>query len=441
MARCGRWLWRGVSSRRLAVILLAAVLLATVVASLVPQMPQDPSARETWLAAVALRYGPATGLLQALGLFDAYHAPWYLALLAALVLNTLACSLRRLLPLWKRLTRPPALIRSDAFYQRASQTAEWPVPAAPEALAAIRGVLARRRYRVWVAGDEPASRATLCAERGRWALAGTLASHVAAVLLVLAVAGRPALAWQESGLTLLPGQATPVGHGIDLAVRTGLLTVDRHPDGQPRDYRVPLAVLPPAAAERADAQAVVTHTVRINHPLTVRGVSFHLQSYGPAAQVTAPEGTFGLALPGAQTGEIRLPQAGLALRIAPQPEETHLFVEVISGDGRLLGSGRVADGDRVEAASVPLTFCVTRYTTWQVSRDPTLWLAVAAAGLLLVAAAVSLWVPRRRLWVRVEPQRAQMVGAGDFGGTFQALADELGRAAAAVGGSGEHTDG
>jgi cytochrome c biogenesis protein len=269
---------------------------------------------------------------------------------------------------------------------------------------------------------------------------GTVVSHVAVVLLVLAVAGRPALAWQEAGLTLLPGQPTPVGHGLDLAVRAGTLTVDRHPDGQLRQVRVPLAVLPTDAAPRTDAPVQITRTVCINHPLTVRGVSFHLQSYGPAVQVTAPEGTFGLALPGAQAGEIQLSQAGLVLRIAPQPEETHLYVEILAGDGRLLGSGRVPDSDQVEAAGIPLTFRVTRFTTWQVSRDPTLWLAVAAAGFLLVAAVVSLWVPHRRLWLRVDGKQAHLVGSGDFGKTFQALARRLEGATSAGDGSGGHPD-
>jgi cytochrome c biogenesis protein len=405
--RAARWLWRALCSRRVAAVLLAALLLASVLASLLPQMPADAAAREPWLEAVALRFGPATGLLHALGLFDAHHAPWYLALLALLLANTLACTLRRVPPLWRALAHPPPRSRPDAFYTRARQAAAWPVASAPEAVAAIQARLARRRYRVWVDWDTAGARANLYAARGRWAPAATLAGHLAAGLLGLALGARPALAWQETGVTLLPGQVHPIGQGTDAAVRAGPLEIELHPSGPLRDVHAALAVIP------GDARAgtVVTHTVRINHPLTVGGVAFHLQGYGPAVQVGAPEGVFGLALTGDAPAELALPQARLHLRMAPEPEGDAIYLEARTGDGSLVGSGRVADGHWVEVRGVPLHVRITRYTTWQVSRDPTVWLAVASAGLLAAAAAVSLWSTRRRLWVRVDEGRVQAAGS------------------------------
>jgi hypothetical protein len=41
---------------------------------------------------------------------------------------------------------------------------------------------------------------------------------------------------------------------------------------------------------------------------------------------------------------------------------------------------------------------------------------------------VSLWAPYRRVWLRVDGVRAQMVGAGDFVGDFELLADAMGSA-------------
>ena len=77
-----RWLhnlWRGLGSTRLAAVLLAAVLLTSLLASLFPQVPVNPAAHEPWLAAVALRYGDATSLFRALGLFDADRPDRHLA--------------------------------------------------------------------------------------------------------------------------------------------------------------------------------------------------------------------------------------------------------------------------------------------------------------------------------------------------------------------------
>lgn len=417
--RLWRNLWRTLGSVRLAAVLLAALLLASLIASLLPQMPADPATLEPWLVAVALRYGHATSLLYALGLFDAYHTPWFLALLAALLLNTLACTLQRLPRLWRRLTRRPTIIRRpDAFYGSLAHHAEWPVPTPQHGLAASQEALARRHYH---ARTERGDGATyLYAERGRWSQIGTLVSHVAALLLALAVAARPALGWQETSVTLLPGQVHAIGHGRDLHVRAGPLTVERYPNGQPRDYRVPLAVL-------AGASPPITRTVRINHPFTFRGVAFHLQGYGPAVRATTPERTIDLAFAGVQAQEITLPDSGLTLRVAYQPQGEALFVEALDSDGALLGSGSVAYGDQIEVSGTPITFVLNRYTVWQVSHDPTFGPAVGAAALLLVAAMVSLWVPHRRLWLQLAGQKAQMAGAGDFDDAFDALAGELAR--------------
>lgn len=319
--------WQGLGSTRLAALLLAAVLLASLLASLFPQMPADPAARQAWLTATALRYGNATDLLRTVGLFDVGHALWFLALLGALLLNTLACTLQRLPCLW-------------------------------------------RSFR-----------------KGHRAQAGTLIGHAAALGLVAALAARPALAWRETGLRLLPGLAQPVGHGTELAAQAGELTIDSYPDGRLRDYQVPLTIL-------ANGSPLKSQMVRPKGPLTCRGLSFHLQSYGPAAQVTAPEGSFVLAFADNQGQELALPQAGLRLRIAPQPNEGRLFIEALATGGTPLGSGTVTDGQQIELHGVPLTFHLRHYTVWQVSHDPTFALAVGSAGLLLVAMTVSLWVRR-----------------------------------------------
>ena len=67
---------------------------------------------------------------------------------------------------------------------------------------------------------------------------------------------------------------------------------------------------------------------------------------------------------------------------------------------------------------------------WQVVRDPTFAIAVAAAGALLAGILVSLWVPHRRVWLHVTESKTRMVGAGDLAGDFEAMAREMGPAPA-----------
>ena len=411
MIRWQQHLWRILGSRQLAVILLAALLLVLLLVSLFPQIPAEPGMEETWLEAVALRYGPATDLLNRLGMFEAYGTWWFLALLTALMLNTLICTGQRLPRTWRSLTGPPVVQSPEAFYQSLAHRAEWTLDRPDQGLAAARDVLVRRRFHPHIERDEKSGCASLYVERGRWSQAGTLVSHFAALLLVIAVACRPALSWQERDLTLLPGQVYHVGRGFDLDVRAGELTREHQ-------LGVPLAVLGDTSA--------ITRTVGVNQPLTFRGVAFHLQGYGPAVQITAPEGGFGVAFSSSQAQQVALPEAGLTLRVAHRPEESALFVEALATDGALLGSGSIASGQEIEIEGLPITFNPTNYTVWQVSRDPTFGIVLTGAVLLLVAVVISLWVPHRRLWFRVDAEgSAWMVGAGDWSADFDGIAAEI----------------
>jgi cytochrome c biogenesis protein len=412
MVRWRHELWSFLGSRRLAIVLLVALLLTLLLTSLLPQLPAEPSAREPWLEAVRLRYGLATTPLKALGAFEAHSSPWFLALVGALLLNTVICTLQRVPRFWRSLREAPTIRRPEAFYQGFAHHAKWEVGSLDQGLAAARETLRRHRFRPQIDEAGETGSASLYAERGRWSQAGTIVAHLAAVLLALAVAVRPVLGWQEGSLTLMPGEGHRVGHGTGLEMRAGQPVAGQRAG-------VPLTVL-------TGTSTVITQTVRINHPLMVKGVRFHLQGYGPAVQITAPEGTFGAVLGSSQGQLVTLPEAGVSLRIALGTEPDALFVEAVAPDGTLLGSGQVAGGQAVEVLGTSITFRLTEYSVWQASRDLTFGLALAGAVLLLVGVMVSLWVPYRRIWLRLEATgRAQMAGAGDWAGEFETIACEI----------------
>ncbi|HSR35032.1 MAG TPA: cytochrome c biogenesis protein ResB [Anaerolineae bacterium] len=421
-----RNLWWTLGSTRLTTVLLASLLLASLLASLFPQMPIEVAAQQPWLAAARLRYGQATDLLHALGLFDAYHASWFLTILAALLLNTLVCTIQRLPRLWRSLRRAPLITQPTEFYQGFAHRAEWLNPTAEDSLPALKQTLSRCHYKTHLEWSKTEGCACLYAERGRWGQASTLVSHLAALLLVTAVLARPALGWQETAVALVPGLAYTPAREPDLTVQAGHLTVERHPDGQARNYAVPLTI-------EVGGSPAVNQIAGINHPLTFRGLAFHLQSYGPAVQVTTPNQTYNLAFTEGPAQEVALDEAGITLRITYQPEiipesdlnGNRIFVEATTADGILLGSGTVPDGDEIAVQGVPITFRMSQYTTWQISHDPTWGPAIGAASLLLVALTVSLWVPYRRLWLRMEGTSLQMVGSGQFNGSFDEISEAI----------------
>lgn len=78
------------------------------------------------------------------------------------------------------------------------------------------------------------------------------------------------MGWREE-VSLFPGEVHDIGPGL-FRVRSEGLQVERYPGGQPKEYRAYLTLFD---GEREVERAVV----RVNEPLTWRGVSLYLKSY------------------------------------------------------------------------------------------------------------------------------------------------------------------
>ncbi len=82
-------------------------------------------------------------------------------------------------------------------------------------------------------------------------------------------------------------------------------------------------------------------------------------------------------------------------------------------------------GQPLTAGDYEYTFVGPRaYTGVQVRRDPGSWLIWTATAMMMVGLAVTFWVPRRRLWVRITPDRTQIAGIAE---RTAHLSDELRR--------------
>jgi len=150
-----RTIWRVLASMRLAIWLLAALGLLTLVGTLLPQLPaaMDQAARAVWFELARHKYGSSYGLLRSLGLFELFRSPALLALLAALLVNATLCTINRLRAL---------------------------------------GRMIRKR---------------------RITALGSLITHIASIALLLSLAVSHGYAWQESSVALAAGQMHTLGHG------------------------------------------------------------------------------------------------------------------------------------------------------------------------------------------------------------------------------------
>ena len=283
-----RWMWRQLTSMRIALILLFLLALAAVPGSVIPQLPQNPAAVRDFVAA----HPDLAPWVQRFGLFDVFGSIWFAAIYLLLFVSLVGCIVPRS---WQHAramrAKPPATPRNLSRlpgYRRLTTTAE---PAA--AVTAAEQVLRRARFRTVV--DPGAVRA----ERGYLRETGNLLFHLAVVGLLVAFAAGKMYGFRGSALvvegdgftntltqydTLTPGRMLDPEH---LAPFTLKLTdfearyLESGPQrGQPADFA---AVVDYRSGPAASAE---TRRIRVNHPLVVDGVKVFLGAHGYAPVVT-----------------------------------------------------------------------------------------------------------------------------------------------------------
>lgn len=163
-------------------------------------------------------------IFKGLGLFDMYHSWWFIGVLVLLVVNLIACSWKRLPGVWQQVRKA----------------------------------------------------------KSGYARLGTYLTHLS-VLLIL-VGGLIGAVWGFKGYVEIPEGETVEGFVLNnprqevrplgFQVRCDAFRVDFYPDGAPKEYVSTLTVLD-------GGEVVIDHApLRVNHPLSYKGLSLYQASYG-----------------------------------------------------------------------------------------------------------------------------------------------------------------
>lgn len=449
----GRWIWRTLTAMRTAVMLLALLALAAVPGSLFPQrnVASDPAAVPQYIT----EHPQLAPWLDRLGLFEVYSSPWFAATYLLLLVSTTGCVVPRCARLWRECrAKPPSgpkrLDRMDSYRQF---TLEVP----RELLVARAAALLRGRgYRV------EATETEVAAEKGYVREVGNLAFHLSLLVLLVGVAGGKLLGY-EGRVALVEGETfTNVTSAYDAFTPAALADVDGLTPFSVTLQRFDTAFATSGAkvGEPRKFDAEVSYSVgdeesstmiRPNEPLEVEGTKLFVSGHGYAPQVTVRDGkgdvvfsgaVIFLPLDGALTsdGVVKVPNAqptqlgfeGLLLPTAPPAGGTtsqfpsliapRLDLVAYAGDLGMsagapqsvftLNKAQLEEVDRQsltvgETMQLPggagsITFDgVARFVNFQIAYDPGKGIALIAAILLLVGLTTSLFVRRRRQWVRV----------------------------------------
>jgi cytochrome c biogenesis protein len=249
------------SSLKLAIVLIIAITVASVVGTLIPQ---GGSA-----AAYAARYGALAGPLVRLQFTRLYSSPWFLALLFLFAVNTIVCTLVRLGPKLRRAFRPNvAADPAELLALKVSGRIHRPGDPASAAAAATR-LLAAGRYRVRRVDGE--GRFSLLARKRVAGLFGSDVVHLG-LLIVLAGGLLSGFGAFRTELTFREGRAVEVP-GAGFSLRLEKFVTEYYPQGGVKDWKSTLTIL-------EAGRSLGGRVVEVNHPLVHRGFSFYQSGYG-----------------------------------------------------------------------------------------------------------------------------------------------------------------
>ena len=445
-----RWGWRQLTSMRTALFLLMLLAIAAIPGSLIPQRAQNPFRVQEFFAA----HRQLASFLDKLRLFDVFGSPWFSSIYLLLFISLVGCVLPRTFTHGKAMrARPPAtpsnLSRLEHYTTWRSELASGTV------LASARSALKKRRFRLYEKGD------SISAEKGFLRETGNLIFHLSLVLLLVAMAlgalqgvkgeaivveGETFIDSPTSYDLLTPGRFFDTSHLTPFSIRVNqfIPTYDLA-TGMPLDYTVK-ATVTEAGKER---EAII----KVNHPLEFGSTNVYLQANGYAPLVTVKDGAGDIVLKGpvpflpqdgnlTSIGAIKVPDAmptqlgflGSFLPTAvmdkvrggfssyPDALNPRLLLAAWQGNLGLdsgipqsvyrldtskmtrIGLESLAVGDKWTlpngAGSISFDGWV-RWVNLQVARDPGKGFALAGAILAILGVMMSLFIRRRRIWVRV----------------------------------------
>jgi cytochrome c biogenesis protein len=487
-------IWKFFSSVKLAVVLLIILAIVSVIGTVVQQ--NEPT--ETYLR----EYSPATvQLFEALGFFDMYHTWWFVLLLFLFTANLTVCTLERFPTTWKIITTPLKPLEEEGLKAcpfRKELTLKGGIDKAEER---IRKALASRRYRAVEARG--AGGAHFMTQKGVYSRLGVYITHTS-ILLIFTGALLGAFFGFKAFLNLPEGSASQVvylrnepmwdrvaavfGIGeskviqdpqggvpampLGFYVRCDDFDVDYYqnqqgmPTGMPSEYHSTLSVF------NLDRQKIFDKRIRVNDPLTHRGITFYQSSYGtipdtmgkvvlevrkkggagagetvvldPGERAYVPTIDRTIKVMGIEPYGVRDPATGKVVFYQSRNNELinpAVGIEVYRG-AKAVYRTEVLRTDP-GAPYMPEDYVITykdywgaRYTGLQVTKDPGVWVVYTGFILLCIGPLIAFFGSHRKLWVRVQDRKGQAVvtvaGTSNrnrlgFEREFNGIVEELGK--------------
>jgi cytochrome c biogenesis protein len=292
-----RWFWRQLTSMRTALLLLLMLALAAIPGSFIPQTKVDPAA----VIRFEREHETLTPIFDRLGLFSVYTSPWFSAIYILLMVSLVGCIVPRTFVYLRALrARPP---KAPTRFERLPASASYETDdSAGDVLQRAEKLLRGRRWRVDV--DAVSNRVGVVrAEKGYLREAGNLTFHIAAVVVLVAVAWGSLWGYKGSVMVVEgegfsntltqyddfsagglfdAGDLPPFSLQLDRF--DARFVIDGPQQGQPREFAAYGSYVTEPGTDP------VPYDIEVNHPLDVGDSSVYLVGQGYAPVVTVRDG-------------------------------------------------------------------------------------------------------------------------------------------------------
>lgn len=421
-------LWSFFSSIRLTLTILIVLAVASVAGTLIPQREEAVRIAHDWSPGLI-------NLFQTLQLFDIYHSLWFRLIIAALALNLTVCSLDRFPRTWKRYRGQEKIDKTNIFEGIPANRTFSAGGRREEVMERVAEVIKKHFRRVEHKETDHAN--YLFSEKGRYAYLGVYLVHLS-VLLILVGGILGSLLGFEAYVNIPEGGVTDTvalrrsgkPKKLDFLIQCEKFNVEFYPNGAPKEYRSDLVF-------KTNDQVIMKSPLLVNHPVTVRNITFYQASYGTLAGDTV---LLGISKTGEASGESRLevkknkpiplPGGGAEVELLDVRSDfmrlgpaAHIQVKPASGEGVRFWLFREHETIRKRfpeffersprfdhEAFKPYAFSLEKiqslyYTGLQVNNDPGVSLVWLGCLVMVGGFLVTFFASHRRIWVRVSSQK------------------------------------
>jgi cytochrome c biogenesis protein len=474
-----KWLWRQLTSMRIALILLFLLAVGSVPGSILPQQGTDAAGVQQYFTS----HPALAPWLSRLGLFNVFGAPWFAAIYLLLFASLVGCVVPRTFRLaGSARTLPPRAPRNLARLPRSARytTALAPAQAADVAAKVLSGHGFRLRRPA--DGDDLPDGPWVSAEKGYLREAGNLLFHLALLGVLVSVALGGLFGYKADRLLVQGTSFADTATGLDEIypgrfvsdADLGRFTITLN------QFNASYITSGPQRGQPASFDAQITYTavpggpartynLEVNRPLSVDGAKVYLigHGYAPVFKVTDARGrvVYDQATPFISGSSGNFLSQGVVKVPDAQPEQlgfSGVFVPTaVDVDGTLESAFPAADnpvvsmiayagnlgmnsgatqsvyqmntagmrqltahpqlllpGQSLKLPDGQGTLTFTGYVPWvslTISHDPGQLPALVCGIAALGGLLLSFMIRRRRVFVRVRPAGSGPAGSGSSG--------------------------